>query len=98
MKFRYEVSLMFKNKNSILDDNYKLCLKQLINSKKNLDSNKRLLVDYDNIIKYLFNEGVIGKFTSTPLVGNTAYFPHGPVIREDKASTRVQRLHLQGLV
>ena len=87
---RYEVNLPFKNENPILEDNYNLCLKRLKNLKKKLDSNKRLLVEYDNIIKNQFHEGIIEKVTSPPLVGNTTYLPHRPVIREDKASTKVR--------
>ena len=60
-------------------------IKLLIN-----DSNKCLLVDYDNIIKNQFNKGVIEKVTSPPLVGNTTYLPHRPVISEDKATTKVR--------
>ena len=85
----YEVNLPFKNENPILEDNYNLCLKRLKNLKKKLDSNKRLLVEYDNI-KNQFHEGIIEKVTSPPLVGNTTYLPHRPVIREDKASTKVR--------
>ena len=60
------------------------------NLKKKLDSNKRLLVEYGNSIKNQFHEGIIEKVTSPPLVGNTTYLPHHPVIREDKASTKVR--------
>ena len=48
---RYEVNLPLKNENPILEDNCNLCLKRLKNLKNKLGSNKRLLVDYDNIIK-----------------------------------------------
>ena len=87
---RYEVHLPFKNENPILEDNYNLCLKRLKILKRKLDSNKRLLVEYDNIIKNQFHEGIIEKVTSPPLVGNTTYLPHRPVIREDKASTKIR--------
>ena len=87
---RYEVNLPFKNENPILEDNYNLCLKRLKILKRKLDPNKRLLVEYDNIIKNQFHEGIIEKVTSPPLVGNTTYLPHRPVIREDKASTKVR--------
>ena len=40
--------------------------------------------------KNQFHEGIIEKVTSPPLVGNTTYLPHRPVIREDKASTKVR--------
>ena len=58
--------------------------------KKKLGSNKRLLVEYDNIIKNQFHEGITEKVTSPPLVGNTTYLPHRPVIREDKVSTKIR--------
>ena len=71
---RYEVNLPFKNENPVLINN----------------SNKSLLVDYDKIIKNQFNKGVIEKVTSPPLVGNTTYLPHHPVINDDKTSAKVR--------
>ena len=71
---RYEVNLPFKNENPVLINN----------------SNKSLLVDYDKIIKNQFNKGVIEKVTSPPLVGNTTYLLHHPVINEDKTSAKVR--------
>ena len=62
-------------------------MKRLKILKRKLDSNKRLLVEYDNIIKNQFHEGIIEKVTSPPLVGilliylNVLFRAYGLIIK-----------------
>ena len=88
----YEVELPFKNKNEVLGDNYVVAKNRLISlCTGTFKNNQELFIEYDKIIREQLSLGVIQQVTSDGgrKEGGCYYMPHKPVIRENKASTRV---------
>ena len=56
---------------------------------KKCKENKELLFEYDKIINEQINLNIVEKVTNYE-VGATHYFPHRPVIREDKETTKTR--------
>ena len=87
----YEVKLSFKSEHGMLDDNYLLCkslLKNLFNGKfrKDLDLFKR----YNEIIKDQIESRITESAPGSHIVGDSLYLPHKPVMRHEKATTKLR--------
>ena len=70
----------------ILPDNYQLTQCRLKRLKRNLDKNKILLAEYNNIIREYIDEGIVevvehDDVTDKP--DSAHYLPHRAVIREN---------------
>ena len=87
---RYEVSLPFKKNKIMIEDNYKLSKKGLINLRKKLRENKNLFQSYDDVIKEQLKSGVIERADNDPMIREVTYLPHRAVIRENKRTTKVR--------
>ena len=86
---RYEVSFPFKEFHQESDDDYLTSKGRLKNLFKKCKENKELLFEYDKIINEQINLNIVEKVTDYE-VGATHYFPHRPVIREDKETTKTR--------
>jgi hypothetical protein len=87
---RYEVHLPFKEDHPIIEDNYQLCKKRLLQLKNKLGITPKMLKEYDNIIKAQEAEKIVERVESVGKVGEVTYLPHRAVIRDDKSSTKLR--------
>ena len=83
--------MSFKSEHGMLDDNYLLCkslLKNLFNGKfrKDLDLFKR----YNEIIKDQIKSRITESAPGSHIVGDSLYLPHKPVMRHEKATTKLR--------
>ena len=90
---RYEVKFPMKNNHDIIADNFALCEKRLENLCKKLNNDKKLLKDYDSIIKDQIEKQVIELAPKDHEIGNTHYLPHKPVVRLDKTTTKIRMVY-----
>ena len=87
---RYEVKLPFKSEHGMLDDNFLLCksrLKNLFDGKFTKDPD--LFKRYNEIIKDQIESRIIERAPESHIVGETHYLPHKPVVRDEKATTKL---------
>ena len=89
---RYEVSLPWKSERPILPDNYAISRKRLRSLYGKLKENSTLLAEYDSIIRDQEKRGIIERVSGEEKnpIGMTHYLPHHPVVRQDKATTKVR--------
>ena len=88
---RYEVKLPFKSEHGMLDHNFLLCksrLKNLFNGKLRKDPD--LFKRYHEIIKDQIESRIIERAPESHIVGETHYLPHKPVVRDEKATTKLR--------
>ena len=88
---RYKVKLPFKSEHGMLDDNFLLCksrLKNLFNGKFTKDPD--LFKRYNEIIKDQIESRIIERAPESHIVGETHYLPHKPVVRDEKATTKLR--------
>ncbi|XP_057298583.1 uncharacterized protein LOC130629417 [Hydractinia symbiolongicarpus] len=88
-KDRYEVKLPIKD-HDLLEDNYDLSKQRLKNMIKIFKNKSELLKQYDNIFREQESCQIIEKAPDEHVVGHTHFVPHKPVIREEKATTKVR--------
>eukprot|EP00795_Rhopilema_esculentum_P006549 gene6549-12041_t len=85
---RYEIRIPWKKERK-LDDNYEMALNRLANTEKRLLKDKQLGNSYNEIIQQYLRKGYLEKVDKEP--GKDCwYLPHFPVLRPDKATTKVR--------
>ena len=90
---RYEVNLFWKPSHPMLPDNYSLSLGRLWSFTKRLQNNPKVFDDYNQIIVEQEQSGIrerVGIENLKPRVGETNYFPHREVIKEDRTITQTR--------
>ena len=89
---RYVTKLPFKQDHDLLPDNFKVSEARLRNLTKRL-KDKNLVKDYDAIFKEYQSSGIIERVADAEVAkptGEVHYLPHRPVVRADKATTKVR--------
>ena len=87
---RYETKLPFKKNHKLLNDNYELCKKRLLNLHKKLKQDPELMKKYDSVFKEQKDLGIIEEVSESSALGETHYIPHHPVIRDDHSTTKLR--------
>ena len=87
---RYESKLPFKENQELLNDNYELCKKRLLNLHKKLKQDPELMKKYDSVFKEQKDLGIIEEVSESSALGETHYIPHHPVIRDDHSTTKLR--------
>ena len=87
---RYEVCLPFKENHPLIHDHFEPSKKRLVNIYKRFKDDKEFLKQYDNVFKEKLEAGIIEEVTEEREIGQTHYLPHHPVIRNDKATTKLR--------
>ena len=87
---RYQIKLPYKENLQILGDNFELCKKHLKDLTRKFEYNKNLLAEYCHVFKEQKTDYIIEKTPSYHNLGKTHYSPHKPVIRYDKATTKLR--------
>jgi hypothetical protein len=85
---RYEVCLPWKGQAADLPDNYEMAYQRLKNTEKRLQKNAKIYETYSNTIKRYTEMGYVSKIEQDDK--KRWYLPHFPVIRPDKATTKVR--------
>ena len=87
---RYEVSLPFKQGHGLIPDNFSLAESRLRKLKNTLPSS--VLNQYDEVIKEQLSSGVIESVNPDEIKkpGHVHYMPHKPVIRSERATTKLR--------
>ena len=88
---RYEVRLLFKEEDQLIEDNYMLSLNRL-KRELNLIKNKHLLEQYDDEMKEQLQLGIIEEATTNPVAGEATYLPYRAIIRKDRPTTKIRLL------
>ena len=88
---RYETKLPFKENHELLNDNYELCKKRLLNLHKKLKPGPELMKKYDSVFKEQKDLGIIEVVSESSALGETHYIPHHPVIREDHSTSKSRK-------
>ena len=89
---RYEVTLLWKDPQQSLPDNYQLSLKQLHGLLRRLRHSPDILKGYDSVIQSLIQQGIV-EYVNVSSKRNTwrdHYLPHHTVISGDKNTTKVR--------
>ena len=89
---RYEVLLPWKEKHSVLPDNYKLSLKRLKSLIRRLQQDPDILKEYHSVIQDQLRKGIV-EMVEEPHIsesGRVHYLPHHAVIWKDKTTTKVR--------
>ena len=84
------VQLPVKEFHPTLPDNYLLSLKRLNKLKERLDGNRELLKNNDDIFQEQLQAGIIEEVHDEGECGNTIYFPHKEVVKDQSAITKVR--------
>ena len=87
---RYETKLPFKENHDFLYDNYDICEKRLLSLHEKLKKDPNLMEKYDKIFREQKEANVFEECSNTPLDGNFYYFPHHPVIKENRDTTKIR--------
>ena len=88
---RYEVHLPFKEDDSLISDNYTLCVKRFSQLRNKLKKDQNLFDNYSEILKEQLEHNIIEPVsTFDNPVGELHYLPHRPVIKQDKETTKVR--------
>ena len=88
---RYVVKLPFKDDVPLLPDNYQNSLNGLKGLVKRLKGDPELFREYDDIIKQTNNQILEDVDLSKPtMLGRVHYLPHHPVIKPDRATSKVR--------
>ena len=90
---RYSVVLPWKDNCVQLPDNLQLCRQRLDSLMKRLRKNLALLERYDAVIREQLQRGiveVVNDEASSMTDKRIHYLPHHPVVREDKATSKVR--------
>ena len=89
---RYEVALPWKNPQPDLPNNYNLSLKRLRGLIECLKHDKKLLGEYDSVIKTQLQQGIVEPIENATEVNISGvhYLPHHAVVRRDKQTTKVR--------
>ena len=77
------MKLPFKENQVLLNDNYELCKKRLLNLHKKLKQDPELMKKYDSVFKEQKDLGIIEEVSESSAPGKTHYIPHHQVIRDD---------------
>ena len=87
---KYEVSLPFKQGHGLIPDNFSLAESRLPKLKSTLPSS--VLNQYDEVIKEQLSSGVIEAVNPDEIKkpGHVYYMPHKPVIRSERATTKLR--------
>jgi len=89
---RYVTKLPFKVDHDCLPDNFDICKKRLLSLKSRL-TKQNILEDYHKIFKEYEEVGIIERVSPNELCkenGQCHYMPHRPVVREDRATTKIR--------
>nr|CAD2185106.1 unnamed protein product [Meloidogyne enterolobii] len=87
---RYEVSLPWNENASNLQSNFALARGRLISTLKRLRKDKKLLEEYDKIIKQQIALEIIEEVKDpTKKVEHVHYIPHQPVVKKDSGKVRI---------
>ena len=91
---RYDVGLPFKEYHEVLSDNYFNCKKRFNSLSKRFEGNNELLQEYNNKIKEQLKLNIVKQVPPSETnnfdqVGNVHYFPHRPVIKDDRVTSKV---------
>ena len=88
---RYQVSLPWKDDQLPTSNGYFSCLSRLRQLHSRLKTDKKLLEQYDQVIKEQEQSGIIEPVPGTSASDEFTYFlPHHGVVRQDKATTKVR--------
>ena len=87
---RYETKLPFKESHELLNDNYEICEKRLLNLHKKLKNDPELMKKYDLVFKEQKDMGIIEEASEPTTPGEVHYIPHHPVIKENRATTKLR--------
>ena len=86
----YETKLPFKENHELLNDNYELCEKSLVNLHKKLKQDPELMKKYDSAFKEQKDLGIIEEVSESSALGETHYTPHHPITRDDRSTTKLR--------
>ena len=88
---RYQVSLQLRECHPPLLDNLDQCRGWLFSLLKRLKQNRKLLADYDSVIKDQINRGIVQVVINPALTDTDRihYQPHHCVVRWDKATSKL---------
>lgn len=86
----YETKLPLKGNHELLNDNYELCEKHLLNLHKKLKQDPELMKKYDSVFKEQKDFSIIKKVSKSPALAEIHYIPHHPVIRDDHSATKLR--------
>ncbi len=89
---RYEVGLPLNGNQSTLPTNYNQSFNQLKSLQRHLIKEPELASEYDNIIQEQLNTNIIERVPEDGAIAENAvhYLPHHPVVRKDRATTKVR--------
>ncbi len=88
---RYEVALPWKQPCPELKNNYKTSVRRLEGLLRRLRQDTETFQEYDKVVRDQVDQGIVEVVASgDPDVEGVHYLPHHPVIRRDKATTRLR--------
>ena len=86
---RYKTKLLFKENHELLNDNYELCKKHLLNLHNKLKQGPELMNKYGSVFKEDNDLGIIKEVLESSGLGETHYITHHPVIRDGHSTTKL---------
>ena len=89
---RYVTELPFRPDHDKLPDNYDVSRNRLFSLiEKRLKPDANLSQEYDRIFKEYLDQGIIEEVPASEVAKEDVYYlPHHPVVRRDKATTKVR--------
>ncbi|XP_077995002.1 uncharacterized protein LOC144448600 [Glandiceps talaboti] len=88
---RYEVAIPWRDEQPDLPDNHRLVENRLISLERTLSKKPTLATHYKEVMEANIRKGYFEKVNdSAENLGPSWYLPHFPVVREDKATTKVR--------
>ena len=88
---RYVAELPLKDPSEFIPDHYQIALRRLQSLHANLlEKNVLLKEEYYNVFQQYEEENIIEKVYDSGVPGKVHYLPHRPVVRTDKATTKVR--------
>ena len=87
---RYVVSLLWKESELSLPDNYEISLRRLNSLSRRLKKSPELLKKYDSIIREQLALGIIEPVDESKEFSREHYLPRHSVIRRDKSTTKLR--------
>ena len=89
---RYQVNLPWRENHRALPDNFKLSESRLASTLKKLRANPDIRKEYCKVIDDQLSSGIVELVPESDagVVGEVHYLPHHPVVRQDRATTKVR--------
>ena len=87
---RYQVKIPWKDNKVVLQNNYAYAVQRLASTERKLFRDETLSTTYSNIFGQYLEKGYIRKVNNVEGDPTMWYLPHFPVVREDKATTKVR--------